>query len=47
MKRKESPLWFKLAAVEHDIFEFKNGSLLYDSLRGMEIKRKRGARDAI
>ena len=47
MKRKETFLWFKLVAVKHDFFKFKNGGLLYDSLRGMVIKRKRGPRDAI
>ena len=47
MKRKETCLWFKLVAVKHDFFKFKNGGLLYDSIRGMVIKRKRGPRDAI
>ena len=47
MKRKETFLWFKLAAVKHVFFKFKNGGLLYDSLRGMVIKRKRGPSDAI
>jgi len=47
MKRKETLSWFKYDAVIHDFIKFKNGGLLYDSLRGMVIKRKRGPRDAI
>jgi len=47
MKRKETPLWFKLAAVKHNFFKFKNGGLLYDSRIEMVIERKRGPRDGI
>jgi len=41
-KKKETLLWFNLAATKHDFFKLKKGGLLEDGLRGMAIKRKCG-----